>query len=57
LENGKKWTKVANKRSLKNAIENAAINLDPAMMRVAFDEIVHRVNKCIQVNGNLYIFY
>ena len=41
-------------RNLKIAIQNAVNNLGPIMLRRAFQGMVHRIQKCIQVNG--YIF-
>jgi len=45
LKNGKKWTKIANKRSLNSHTKNAAINVDSAMIRAALEGMVYRVNK------------
>jgi len=38
---------MANKRSLNNPIQNAVINLDPTMIRAAFDRIVYHVSKFV----------
>jgi hypothetical protein len=46
------WTQsqVNSTKLLKNAIENGAINFDPAIIRAAFDGVVHCKYMCIQVN-------
>ena len=43
-----------NLRELKDAIRNQCANLDPAMIRQAFQGMVHRVRKCLHVNGSTF---
>jgi len=40
-----------NVRELKEAIRNKCADLDPAMIREAFQGMVHRAMKCLNVNG------
>jgi len=41
-------------RELKLAITNATNALDQNMIRRAFNGMLHRVNKCINVNGSTF---
>ena len=51
------WTKPQNRlpsnlRELKIAITDAANHLDSNMIKRSFQGMVHRVRRCINVNGN-----
>ena len=39
---------------LKEAIRHLAINMDENMIQRAFQGMIHRVNKCININGNTF---
>ena len=41
-------------RDLREAIRNASQNLQPDMIRRAFDRMLRRVVKCINANGNAF---